>query len=182
MTNATLVGHSMAGGEIARYFARHGGKHIARTVFVAPTTPYALKTADNPEGTDRRVFDQLAAALAADSKAYLAAGAPGLLGKDAAPETVKWALDMAYQADPRGAREMPAQLQRNRLPVRPARAPGADTGRLRLRRSAVDGEQRAAHRAAIAGSRVEVYEGAPHGLFITDRERFDDDLLRFIRS
>ena len=36
--------------------------------------------------------------------------------------------------------------------------------------------------AAIAGCRIEVYEGAPHGLFITDRERFNDDLLRFIRS
>ncbi|MDB5489191.1 MAG: hypothetical protein JWQ58_2906, partial [Reyranella sp.] len=101
VTDATLVGHSMSGGEIARYFARHDGKRIARTMFVAPTTPYAVKTTDNPEGTDRQVFDQLVAALAADPKGYLAAGAPGLLGKNAAPETVKWALDMAYQADPK---------------------------------------------------------------------------------
>lgn len=36
--------------------------------------------------------------------------------------------------------------------------------------------------AAIAGSRIAAYEGTPHGLFITDRERFNDDLLRFVRS
>ncbi|HEV7478543.1 MAG TPA: alpha/beta hydrolase, partial [Burkholderiales bacterium] len=36
--------------------------------------------------------------------------------------------------------------------------------------------------AAIAGSRVERYEGAPHGLFLTDPERFNRDLLRFVRS
>jgi pimeloyl-ACP methyl ester carboxylesterase len=36
--------------------------------------------------------------------------------------------------------------------------------------------------AAIAGSRVEPYEGAPHGLFLTDPARFNRDLLGFIRS
>ena len=36
--------------------------------------------------------------------------------------------------------------------------------------------------AAIAGSRVEPYEGAPHGLFLTDPARFNCDLLGFIRS
>jgi hypothetical protein len=36
--------------------------------------------------------------------------------------------------------------------------------------------------AAIAGSRVEPYEGAPHGLFLTDPARFNHDLLWFVRS
>lgn len=49
-----IRGWSLAGGEIARYSARHGGKHIARTVFVAPTTPYAVKTTDNPEALPLR--------------------------------------------------------------------------------------------------------------------------------
>jgi non-heme chloroperoxidase len=40
----------------------------------------------------------------------------------------------------------------------------------------------AAHAAAIAGSRVEPYEGAPHGLFLTDPARFNRDLPGFIRS
>lgn len=44
----------------------------------------------------------------------------------------------------------------------------------------VRSSQRAA--AAIAGSQVELYEGAPHGLFLTDGERLNRDLLRFIRS
>lgn len=100
VTNATLVGHSMGSGEVARYFARHAGKRIARTMFVAPTTPFVVKTGDNPEGTDRQMFDQLVDALNADPKSYLAAGVPGLLGNAPAPETVKWALDMAFQADP----------------------------------------------------------------------------------
>ncbi len=35
---------------------------------------------------------------------------------------------------------------------------------------------------AIAGSRVAPYEGAPHGLFLTDPARFNRELLEFIRS
>ena len=34
----------------------------------------------------------------------------------------------------------------------------------------------------IAGSRFEIYEGAPHALFVTDRDRFNRELLEFTRS
>jgi pimeloyl-ACP methyl ester carboxylesterase len=36
--------------------------------------------------------------------------------------------------------------------------------------------------AAIPGSRLEIYPGAPHGLFLTDRDRFTRDLLDFIQG
>lgn len=182
VTNATLVGHSMGSGEIARYFARHGGERLVRALFVAPTTPFAVKTDDNPEGTDRQIFDQLVAALKADPRAYLAAGAPGLLGHDAAPETVKCALDMAYQADP-GALEkcLRAFTETDfRSDLRAVQVPTLIVYGSGDMPSMPGNARRTA--AAIAGSRVEAYEGAPHGLFITDRERFNDDLLRFIRS
>ncbi len=182
VADATLVGHSMSGGEIARYFARHGGKRIARTMFIAPTTPYAVKTADNPEGTDRQIFDQLVAALVADPKGYLAAGAPGLLGKDAAPEMVKWALDMAYQADPKALEKCLRAFTETdfRSDLRAVQVPTLIVYGSGDMPSMASNARRTG--AAIAGSRVEVYEGAPHGLFITDRERFNNDLLRFVRS
>ena len=34
--------------------------------------------------------------------------------------------------------------------------------------------------AALAKSELRIYEGAPHGLFITHRERLNADLLDFI--
>lgn len=182
VTGATLVGHSMASGEIARYFARHGGKHVARTVFVAPTTPFALKTPDNPEGTDRAAFDQLVAVLEADPKQYLTAGAPSLVGPYAPPEMLKWALDMAYQADPVALVKCVRAFTETDF--------RADLGTIKVPTLVVYGTADLpmiasnAYRtsAAIAGSRLHAYEGAPHGLFITDRERFNADLLRFARS
>lgn len=47
--NATLVGFSMGGGEIARYLSRHGRSRITSTVLLASVVPFLLKTADNPK-------------------------------------------------------------------------------------------------------------------------------------
>jgi pimeloyl-ACP methyl ester carboxylesterase len=181
-TRATLVGHSMGSGEIARYVARHGQDRLARIVFVAPTTPFVLRTADNPDGTDRRMFDQLVSALEADPKGYLAAGAAGLLGENAHPETVKWALDMAWRADPQALEKCLRAFTETdfRNDLQSIRVPSLILYGSGDMPSMHGNARRTA--AAIAGSRIEVYEGAPHGLFITDRERFNDDLLRFIRS
>src|SRR3546814_14021040 len=35
----TIVAHSMGGTEVARYFARHGGRGVARVVLFGPITP-----------------------------------------------------------------------------------------------------------------------------------------------
>src|SRR5215470_1599351 len=61
LREVTLVAHSMGGGEVVRYLSRHGARRIARAVLVAPSTPFILKTADNPEGVDRSVFERLRA-------------------------------------------------------------------------------------------------------------------------
>jgi non-heme chloroperoxidase len=76
----TLVGHSMGCGDIARYLSRHGAERIARAALVAPTTPYIPKTADNPEGLDKTVFDNIVAELSRDRPHFFAAGAPAFFG------------------------------------------------------------------------------------------------------
>jgi non-heme chloroperoxidase len=57
LREVTLVGHSMAGGEIVRYLTRHGDARIARIVLISATLPFPLKTARNPNGVDRSLFD-----------------------------------------------------------------------------------------------------------------------------
>ncbi|QIG42312.1 alpha/beta hydrolase [Nocardioides anomalus] len=48
--DATLVGFSMGGGEVARYLANHGGDRVRSGVFAGAVPPYLLKTDDNPDG------------------------------------------------------------------------------------------------------------------------------------
>jgi len=50
LQDATLVGFSMGGGEVARYIARYGESRLHSVVFAAAVPPYLLKTADNPDG------------------------------------------------------------------------------------------------------------------------------------
>ena len=182
LTEVTLVGHSMGAGEVARYLARHGSRRVARAVLVAPTTPVALKTADNPDGVERAVYDKLVAALEANRPAYLAAGAPGFFGRGAEPELVDWGLSIALQASPvaqvkclRAFSETDFQgdMRAFTMPTLIVYGTGDQPG-------IANNARRTA--AAIAGSRLEPYEGAPHGLFLTGPERFNRDVLRFVRS
>src|SRR6476469_4034013 len=47
LKDAILVGHSMGGGEVARYIGRHGTNRVAKAVLVAAIPPLMLKTAAN---------------------------------------------------------------------------------------------------------------------------------------
>jgi len=50
LRDATLVGFSMGGGEVARYIGRYGDDRVASVAFAAAVPPYLLKTDDNPGG------------------------------------------------------------------------------------------------------------------------------------
>ncbi len=66
LRDATLVGHSTGGGEVARYIGRHGTTRVAKAVLIAAVPPLMLKTDANPEGLPLEVFDGLRAGLAKD--------------------------------------------------------------------------------------------------------------------
>ena len=182
LRDVTLVGHSMGGGEVVRYLARHGTARIARVLLIAPTTPFALKTADNPEGIDKAIYDKFVAALQADRPAYFRAGIPAFLGKNADPETVDWVLAIAAQATVQA--EVECLRSFSETDFRPDLK--AVTVPTRIVYGTADSpiapvNARRTHEG-IAGSRLEIYEGAPHALFVTDRDRFNNELLEFTRS
>jgi len=71
--DATLLGFSMGGGEVARYMSRHGGKGVKQAGLIASVVPYMLKTADNPAGVPQPTFDDMTAGMKAD-RAHFVAG------------------------------------------------------------------------------------------------------------
>ena len=56
LSDFTLVGFSMGGGEVARYIGKYGSKSVSKAVIMSGVPPYLIKTADNPEGVDASVF------------------------------------------------------------------------------------------------------------------------------
>ena len=55
LKDAIRVGHSMGGGEIARYIGRHGSKRVAKAVLIAAIPPLMLKTEASGRFADRGV-------------------------------------------------------------------------------------------------------------------------------
>ena len=71
LQKAIHVGHSTGGGEVAHYLGQHGESRVAKAALISAVPPLMLKTAANPGGLQKEVFDGLQTALAANrSKFY----------------------------------------------------------------------------------------------------------------
>ncbi len=70
LREATLVGHSTGGGEVARYIGRHGRRRVKKAVLIAAVPPLMLQTQANPEGLPMEVFDAIRAGVAGDRSQY----------------------------------------------------------------------------------------------------------------
>jgi len=71
LSDVTLVGFSMGGGELARYVGNEGTDRVAKLVFISSIAPFLLKTDDNPEGVDRSVFSGMEKAIQEDRPDFL---------------------------------------------------------------------------------------------------------------
>jgi len=70
LKQATLVGHSTGGGEVARYIGRHGTKRLSGAVLIGAVPPLMLKTPNNPGGLPMSAFDEIRAAVLADRSQF----------------------------------------------------------------------------------------------------------------
>lgn len=59
LKDAIHIGHSTGGGEAIRYAAKHGKDRVAKVVLVSAVTPIMIKTANNPDGVEMKVFDDI---------------------------------------------------------------------------------------------------------------------------
>jgi non-heme chloroperoxidase len=68
-----LVGFSMGTGEVTCYLSKYGSERVSKAVLMAPVPPFLLKTDDNLEGVDGKVFSKIEQAIVADRPSYLSA-------------------------------------------------------------------------------------------------------------
>ena len=71
LQDVTLVGFSMGGGEVVRYFSRYGGERVAHAVLIGAVTPFLLKTDDNPHGVKDSVFQEMITSVKEDRIDFL---------------------------------------------------------------------------------------------------------------
>jgi pimeloyl-ACP methyl ester carboxylesterase len=71
-TDATIVGFSMGGGEVARYMSRHGGRGVVKAGLISSVVPFLLKTDSNPDGVPEATIESIKDGIKEDRANYLA--------------------------------------------------------------------------------------------------------------
>jgi non-heme chloroperoxidase len=182
----TLVGFSMGAGEIARYFGKYGSKGVSKAVIIGGVPPFLLKTADNPEGLDASVFEDIQKAVTADRYAFFTEffknfyNTDLLLGKRISEEVVRASWNIAAGASataslacvPTWHEDFRQDLARVDVPtlvfhgdddrIVPFAAAGQRTAKL------------------VKGARLHVVKGGPHCITWTHAEEVNSKLLSFL--
>jgi non-heme chloroperoxidase len=70
LSDTVLVGFSMGTGEVIRYLATYGSERVRKAALLGAIPPFLLKTDDNPEGVEDKVFADIEAAIVKDRYAY----------------------------------------------------------------------------------------------------------------
>ncbi|MFQ3787101.1 alpha/beta fold hydrolase [Halomonas sp. A29] len=189
LRDVTLVGFSTGGGEVARYIGRHGTGRVEKAVLVAAVPPIMLQTESNPDGLPIEVFDGLRqASLENRSQLYLDIASGPFFGYNRPDVTPSQGLIHSFwvqgmQAGHKNtydsieafsATDFRDDLKKFDVPTLVIH--GDDDQIVPVDTSA------RASAALIDDAELIVYEGAPHGLADTHKERLNQDLLDFLRK
>jgi len=190
LKDMVLIGHSTGGGEITHYVGRHGTSRLAKVVLVSAIPPRLVKTEANPEGIPLEVFDGLRAAHLADrgqfyreffSGPFCGYNRPGavasqgmidslwqqsmLSGLPNAYDCIKALSETDFTEDLRRFGQTPTLFIH-----------GDDDQVVPIGVSAMKASQ------MVNNATLKVYEGAPHNLPATHRERVNADILAFLQA
>ena len=189
LREATLVGFSTGGGEVARYIGRHGTARVKAAVLVSAVPPLMLRTPDNPGGLPLEVFDGLRQGSVDNrSQLYLDIASGPFFGFNRPGATPNQGLIQAFWVQGMqgghkntfdsiaafSATDFRADLAKFDVPTLVIH--GDDDQIVPIDLSA------RASAALVEGARLVVYEGGPHGITDTHKDRLNQDLLAFLRG
>lgn len=186
--DVTLVGFSMGGGEVARYVGKYGAGRVKKAVFVSAVVPFMLQTADNPEGVDGDIFEDMKDGLREDRAAFLADFALDFYGvsdedEAVSDEVLMWTNTVAMMASAKATLDCVDAFSKTDF--------REDLKGFEIETLLIHGTddktvptEASAHRAVelLPNATLKEYDGAPHGLFMTHKDDLTEDLLDFIRG
>lgn len=186
LSDVTLVGFSMGGGEVARYVANYGESKLRSVVFAAAVPPYLMKTPDNPDGPlTKDKAEEMESGLKADrasffdgfTKDFFSANGELMVSEAERQD----AIELCMQSDQTaalgamqafGTTDFREDLKKITVPTLVIH--GDADGIVPLA-----GSGQRTH-AAIPGSTLVVVEGAPHGFNVSHADRFNSELIAFL--
>jgi len=182
LSGVTLVGHSMGCSEIIRYLTRHGAGKVARVVLLSPTTPFILKTDDNPEGIEGELFAAVRGQWSRDFPKWTDDNAAPFVVPETSQGMRDWLRQMMMQAS------LPVLIACNKSLVETDFR--QELAVLSVPVLLIHGDHDASAPLQLTGQRTaalirkvdfRVYEGAPHGLFVTHMGKVNADIAAFLK-
>lgn len=189
LTDVTLVGFSMGGGEVARYLSKYNSKgRVTKAALIAAVTPFLLKTDDNTTGLPQEAFDGIREQLEDDRPKFLAGFAKTFYGVHLFSQPVSdeflqrdlmLTLNSAGYATLKAMRAWSTTDFRNdlaaiKVPLLVLHGKADET--VPIDASAEETIKHVPHAQYI------VYDDAPHGLFYTHKNKFNEDIISFVNS
>jgi non-heme chloroperoxidase len=185
LRNAIHVGHSTGGGEVARYIGRHGCDRVAKAVLISSVPPIMLKSASNPGGAPIEAFDQIRASVQADRSQFWRDLSGPFFGANRAGAKVSQGLRDFFwlQGMMAGIKacydcikafsetDFTEDLKKMNVPT--LFIHGDDDQIVPYQDASVLAVK------LVPNGRLEIYQGAPHGLPSTLKDRVNADLLAF---
>ncbi len=188
LKDVALVGYAMGGGEITRYVGRHGTDRISRIVLIGATTPKLAWSEDYPNGVPEAVFEGVRAGLKSDRAEFIRGFSRLFFGADRDGATVSEGSMMQLHQI---AMQSSLKAAHDSITACAMTDYRADIMKFDIPVLIIHGEDDAfvpygatARQAAelMPDAELKVYEGAPHGLLFTHKDRLNSDLLSFIRQ
>ncbi|HYZ30747.1 MAG TPA: alpha/beta hydrolase [Crenalkalicoccus sp.] len=189
LRNAVHVGHSTGGGEVVHTIARHGEDRVAKAAIISAVPPLMMKSAANPGGLPKEVFDGLQAQLAANRAQFyldLASGPFYGYNRPGAKPSQGIIRNWWRQGMMGGAKahydgivafsqtDFTEDLKRITVPVLVMH--GDDDQIVPYAASAPLSAK------LLKNGTLKTYPGFPHGMPTTEAETINADLLAFIRG
>jgi non-heme chloroperoxidase len=188
LTNAVHVGHSMGGGEVARYIGRYGTKRVAKAALIAAVPPLMLRTAANPAGAPIETFDAMRAGVLADrsqffqdfSVPFYGANRPGSNVSQGLRDSFWWQSMLAGFKGVidciKAFSETDFTEDLENIDVPTLIIHGDDDQLVPIGASALRSSK------LVRCATLKIYPGAPHGLWSTHKDQVNADLLAFLQA
>jgi non-heme chloroperoxidase len=188
LKDAIHVGHSTGGGEVARYIGRHGTGRIAKAALIGAIPPVMLKSPTNPAGSPIEVFDGLRAGVQADrSKFWKELALPFYSYNRQGAKVSQGVIDSFWLQSMmagfpasyfciKAFSETDLTEDLKRIDVPTLVLHGDDDQIVPIAASALLSSK------IIKNAKLKIYQGAPHGMCTTLKDRVNDELLAFIKS
>jgi non-heme chloroperoxidase len=186
LSDVTLVGFSMGGGEVARYVATYGEDRLHSVVFAGAVPPYLLKSDDNPDGPlTQDAATGMRSGLEDDRDAFFddfmtqffSAGDDLKVSEEKRQEALAVCKQSDQDAalgcmDAFGGTDFRDDLTRITVPTLIIH--GDSDGIVPF-----EGSGKRTHEA-VDGSEVVVVEGGPHGFNVSHADEFNRALIDFL--